>query len=452
MNSARADGLIQTLLNLPPTWSGLSNTCRFGRLESYDGTTLTATGFDFPVGAGASVTRADGTELLLEVVGFQSDTTQLAPLGAVGPVRMGQPVIPRPSLHDVAVGDALLGRVLCGLGHPIDRRGRLPFVRTTRPLMGTPNAGLDRGRVTGIAPTGVRAIDALLTMGRGQRVALMAGSGVGKSVLMGQMLAGTKADRIVVALVGERGREVADFLATHLPPDVRARAVVVAVAADQAPILRLRAAARAMALAEAFRDDGHHCMLLIDSLTRVAHAQREIGLALGEPPTARGYPPSALALIPQLVERAGVDPETGGAITAVFTVLADGDDLNDPVVDAARAICDGHIVLSRALAEQGVYPAIDVARSLSRVMSDIVPPDHAAAAARFRALWSAGDQVRDLVLMGAYQQGSDALSDEAIARQGAMRAFVTQPPRESVAFDDARAALLTGFGVVETAS
>ena len=288
---------------------------------------------------------------------------------------------------------------------------------------------------------GVRAVNALLTASVGQRIAIVAGSGVGKSVLMGQMIAGADADMIVVGLIGERSREVSDFLATKLPPDVRSKAVVVAVPADHAPLLRLRAAMRATAIAEDFRARGLKVLLLIDSLTRVAHAQREIGLSLGEPPTVKGYPPSALGLIPRLVERAGADARTGGSITALYTVLADGDDTDDPIVDAARAIVDGHIILSRSLAEQSVYPAIDVGRSLSRVMADIVTPAHAAAAASFRRLWSVFEENRDLILMGAYAAGGDPMIDEAIVRRPELLDFLKQTPKERIGFDESVAAL-----------
>ena len=290
--------------------------------------------------------------------------------------------------------------------------------------------------------TGVRAVNALLTAGVGQRVAIVAGSGVGKSVLMGQMIAGADADVIVVGLIGERSREVSDVLATKLPPEVRRKSVVVAVPADHAPLLRLRAAMRATAIAEDFRARGLKVLLLVDSLTRVAHAQREIGLSLGEPPTVKGYPPSALGLIPKLVERAGADALSGGSITALYTVLADGDDTDDPIVDSARAIVDGHIILSRPLAEQGVYPAIDIGKSLSRVMADIVTPEHARAAAGFRRLWSAFEENRDLILMGAYAPGNDPLIDEAIVRRPELLDFLTQPQLERASHDASIAALI----------
>jgi flagellum-specific ATP synthase len=251
---------------------------------------------------------------------------------------------------------------------------------------------------------------------------------------------------VVVGLIGERSREVSDFLATKLSGAVRAKSVVVAVPADHAPLLRLRAAMRATAIAEYFRARGLRVLLLLDSLTRVAHAQREIGLSLGEPPTVKGYPPSALGLIPRLVERAGADARTGGSITALYTVLADGDDTDDPIVDAARAIVDGHILLSRSIAEQGVYPAIDVGRSLSRVMADIVTPEHAAGALGLRRLWSAFEENRDLILMGAYSPGTDPVIDEAIMRRPEILAFLKQGSLERVDFETSVAALIEAFG------
>jgi flagellum-specific ATP synthase len=413
---------------------------RVGRLAAYDGLMLEATGLDKPVGAGARVVAADGHVARAEVVGFRGERTLLMALDGDAPHASGARVIPDSSGSMAEVGPALLGRVVDGLGQPLDGLG--PIASVDRwPLAGRPGNPLDRARVTRPFDIGVRAVNSLLTAGVGQRIAIIAGSGVGKSVLMGQMIAGAEADVIVVGLIGERSREVADFLATRLPPDVREKSVVVAVPADHAPLLRLRAAMRATAIAEDFRARGLKVLLLIDSLTRVAHAQREIGLSLGEPPTVKGYPPSALGLIPRLVERAGADAVTGGSITALYTVLADGGDTDDPIVDAARAIVDGHIVLSRSLAEQGVYPAIDVGRSLSRVMSDIVAPEHAAAACAFRRLWSAFEENRDRILMGAYSPGGDPVVDEAIVRRPELLAFLGQAPEARVAYDASIAAL-----------
>jgi len=306
---------------------------------------------------------------------------------------------------------------------------------------------LDRGRVTERFDLGVRAVNALLTAGRGQRIAIIAGSGVGKSVLMGQMIAGAEADVVVAGLIGERGREVTDFIETKLSGGMMRKSVVVAVPADHPPVLRLRAAARATAIAEYFRARGKKVLLLIDSLTRCAHAQREIGLSLGEPPAMKGYPPSALSLIPRLVERAGVDLRSGGSITALYTVLADGDDTDDPIVDAARAIVDGHIVLSRHLSEQAIFPAIDIGKSLSRVMADVTDETHLRAAAMYRALWAAYEENRDLILMGAYRPGNDPLIDEAVSRRQEILDFLRQSAKSRVDMDGSIAALIAEFGL-----
>lgn len=413
---------------------------RVGRLAAYDGLMLEATGFKRPVGSGARIVAADNHVARAEVVGFRGERTLLMALDGDAAHAQGARVEPDASSSMAEVGPALLGRIVDGLGQPLDGLG--PVATSDKwPLAGRRGNPLDRARVTAPFDTGVRAVNALLTAGVGQRIAIVAGSGVGKSVLMGQMIAGADADVIVVGLIGERSREVSDFLATKLPPEVRRKAVVVAVPADHAPLLRLRAAMRATAIAEDFRARGLKVLLLIDSLTRVAHAQREIGLSLGEPPTVKGYPPSALGLIPRLVERAGADAASGGSITALYTVLADGDDTNDPIVDAARAIVDGHIILSRSLAEQGVYPAIDVGRSLSRVMADIAARDHAAAAAALRRLWSTYEENRDLILMGAYAPGGDPLIDEAILRRPELLDFLRQAPGERASFDESVAAL-----------
>jgi flagellum-specific ATP synthase len=412
-----------------------------GRLAAYDGLMLEATGFPRPIGAGARIVSGENQVSRAEVVGFRGDRTLLMALDGAAAHANGARVEPDASSTMAEVGPALLGRVVDGLGNPLDGLGPVGAVDKW-PLQGIQDNPLARGRVTKAFDTGVRAVNAMLTAGVGQRIAIVAGSGVGKSVLMGQMIAGADADVIVVGLIGERSREVSDFLATKLPPEVRRKAVVVAVPADHAPLLRLRAAMRATAIAEDFRARGLKVLLLIDSLTRVAHAQREIGLSLGEPPTVKGYPPSALGLIPRLCERAGADSRTGGSITALYTVLADGDDNSDPIVDAARAIVDGHIILSRQLAEQGVYPAIDIGKSLSRVMADIVTPEHAHAAAGFRRLWSAFEENRDLILMGAYAPGNDPLIDEAIVRRPELLDFLTQPQAERAPYDASVAALV----------
>ncbi len=413
--------------------AGQTGARAIGRLASYDGLMLEATGFTRPIGAGARIVSGNNQVSRAEVVGFRGSRTLLMALDGAAAHANGARVEPDASSAMAEVGPALLGRVVDGLGQPLDGLGPIGAVDKW-PLAGRTENPLSRARVTEVFDTGVRGVNAMLTAGVGQRIAIVAGSGVGKSVLMGQMIAGADADVIVVGLIGERSREVSDFLATKLPPKVRRKSVVVAVPADHAPLLRLRAVMRATAIAEDFRARGLKVLLLVDSLTRVAHAQREIGLSLGEPPTVKGYPPSALGLIPKLVERAGADSITGGSITALYTVLADGDDTSDPIVD-------GHIILSRALAEQGVYPAIDVGRSLSRVMTDIVSPEHLAAAAALRRLWSAFEENRDLILMGAYAPGNDPLIDEAIVRRPELLDFLTQAPDERACFAESVAAL-----------
>lgn len=416
-----------------------------GRLVSHDAGMLEVTGFRRPIGAGARLTASDGTTARAEVVGFRGNKTLLVPLESDAPLENGARVEPDSAANMVQVGEGLIGRVIDAMGQPLDRKGPI-IAGGIWPLNGVRGNVLDRGRVTEPFDLGVRAVNALLTAGRGQRIAIIAGSGVGKSVLMGQMIAGAEADIVVAGLIGERGREVADFLETKLSGGMMRKSVVVAVPADHPPVLRLRAAARATAIAEYFRARGKKVLLLIDSLTRCAHAQREIGLALGEPPAMKGYPPSALALIPKLVERAGVDVRTGGSITALYTVLADGDDTDDPIVDAARAIVDGHFVLSRHLSEQAIFPAIDIGKSLSRVMADVVDHEHLAAAASYRRLWAAYEENRDLILMGAYRPGNDPIIDEAVARRQEVLDFLRQDVKSRIDLDSSAAALVAEFG------
>ncbi len=414
-----------------------------GTLAAHEGLMLEVAGFPLPLGTNVRVQAGSGF-INGEIVGFHGQRSLVMPFEKNAPLVTGARVERHDGGGEVDCGPALLGRIIDAQGAPLDGAMR-PACCHRWPLAGIRSNPLARGRVTKPFDIGVRAVNGLLTIGEGQRVAIIAGSGVGKSVLMGQMLSGAQCDVLVVGLVGERAREVSDFVETKLPPRVRERSIVVAVPADHAPLLRLRAAMRATAIAEYFRAQGKRVLLMIDSLTRVAHAQREIGLSLGEPPTMKGYPPSALGLIPGLVERAGVDRMSGGSITAFYTVLADGGDMDDPVVDAARAIVDGHILLARALAEKGVYPAIDIARSLSRTMVDVTDADHMAAAAKLRRLWSTYEENRDLILMGAYTAGNDALLDEAMARREDILCFLGQGPDEIVPMAAARSALIEGF-------
>ena len=411
----------------------------FGRVTGASGALAEASGLAVPVGGLVRV-RRPGRAVPAEVIGFRGESTTLMLLEPAADLALGDEVEAAGEGATVPAGAALLGRVVDGLGQPLD--GGPPVRSAVRwPLAGRPGNPLDRARVTDALPTGVRAIDALATLGMGQRVGIMAGSGVGKSVLLGMIAEQAACDVLVIGLIGERAREVSDFVETKLPPAVRARAAVVAVPGDHAPVLRIRGAMRALAIAESLRAEGRRVLLMMDSLTRVAHAAREVALAMGEPASARGYPPSALGLIPRLVERGGACRRSGGSITAIFTVLADGDDGDDPVVDAARSILDGHIVLSRAQAERGVYPAIDLGASLSRVMADVVTPHHRESARRVRALSTTFHENRDLILMGAYKSGTDAELDRAVALQPIVRALVTQAPDERCDFADAVAAL-----------
>ena len=415
-----------------------------GRLASFDGLLMEAVGLTLPVGTVCQVgDRASGVEA--EVIGFRNGRTLLMNLGGAAALLPQAPVRPLGAPGEAEVGAAMLGRVVDGAGKPIDGLG--PIRGAARwPLAGKMQSPLDRGRVLKPLDVGVRAINGLLTVGQGQRIGIMAGSGVGKSVLLGMIVRAAEADVIVIGLIGERSREVADFLETKVAGEARQRAVVVAVPANHSPVLRIRGALRATAIAEAFRDEGKKVLLIMDSLTRVAHAGREIGLALGEPASARGYPPSAIAMLPNLIERAGTDVRSGGSITAIYTVLADGDDGNDPVVDSARSILDGHIVLNRHLAERGVYPAIDIGPSVSRVMTDIAHPDHVHAARVLRRHLATYEENRDLVLMGAYRPGADPAIDNAIAAHPVVMEYIKQASNETVSLDEAIAELTGVFG------
>lgn len=416
-----------------------------GRLSSFDGLLMEAVGLRLPVGTVCQVGGHGDSKVEAEVIGFRNGRTLLMNLGGPAPLLPRAPVRPIGAPGEAEVGAALLGRVIDGAGKPIDGLG--PIRGAGRwPLAGKLQSPLDRGRVLEPLDVGVRAINGLLTIGQGQRVGIMAGSGVGKSVLLGMIVRAAEAEVVVIGLIGERSREVSDFLETKVAGEARQRAVIVAVPANHSPVLRIRGALRATAIAEGFRAEGKKVLLIMDSLTRVAHAGREIGLALGEPASARGYPPSAIAMLPNLIERAGVDVHTGGSITAIYTVLADGDDGNDPVVDSARSILDGHIVLSRGLAERGVYPAIDLGPSISRVMSDITGAAHLRAARVLRRHLATYEENRDLVLMGAYRGGADPAVDAAIACHPAVMEYIRQDHDAVVSLDDAVAELTGVFG------
>jgi flagellum-specific ATP synthase len=411
-----------------------------GRLSRMVGLTLEAVGCRAAVGARCRVKTAHGRSLEAEVVGFAGERIYLMPTGDIQGLEPDCRVIPLTKTSSVRVGFGLLGRVLDGAGKPLDGKGPVLTDRSV-PLTGSVINPLARKPIREPLDVGVRAINALLTVGRGQRLGLFAGTGVGKSNLLGMMTKYTNADVVVVGLIGERGREVNEFVQKILGENGRAKAVVIATPADYPPLMRLHGALLATSIAEFFRSQGLDVLLLMDSLTRFAQAQREIALAIDEPPATKGYPPSVFAKLPQLVERAGNGNEGEGSITAFYTVLAEGDDANDPIADAARGILDGHIVLSRALADSGHYPAIDIEASVSRVMTDIAEERHLQLARRLKRLYSMYQQNRDLISVGAYHKGSDPRIDEAIAMNPGIMSFLQQDLHEAVGFEQSLDAL-----------
>ncbi|MBN1826865.1 MAG: flagellar protein export ATPase FliI [Candidatus Eisenbacteria bacterium] len=373
-----------------------------------------------------------------EVVGFRDDHVLLMPVGEISGVAAGSAVAACGQPMRVPVGHELLGRVLDGLGNPIDGGGPTG-AKKNRPLLAPPPNPLTRQRIAEPLATGIRSIDGLVTCGKGQRVGIFSGSGVGKSVVLGMIARNCEADLNVIALIGERGREVRDFIEKDLGKEGLRKSVVVAVTSDQAALIRLKGAMLATTVAEYFRELGLNVMLMMDSLTRVAMAQREIGLAVGEPPTTKGYPPSVFALLPRLLERSGT--AAVGSITGLYTVLVEGDDMNDPVADAARSILDGHIALSRKLATENHYPAVDVLESVSRVMIDVVDPEHQEQAARVREVLATYREAEDLINIGAYVKKSNPRIDFAIERIETIRSFLRQGMRERTEFADTSSAL-----------
>lgn len=411
-----------------------------GRLSRMVGLTLEAVGCRAAVGARCRVKTAHGRSLEAEVVGFAGERIYLMPTGDIQGLEPDCRVVPLTKMSSVRVGFGLLGRVLDGAGKPLDGKGPVLADRSV-PLTSSVINPLARKPIREPLDVGVRAINALLTVGRGQRLGLFAGTGVGKSNLLGMMTKYTNADVVVVGLIGERGREVNEFVQKILGEDGRAKAVVIATPADYPPLMRLHGALLATSVAEFFRGQGFDVLLLMDSLTRFAQAQREIALAIDEPPATKGYPPSVFAKLPQLVERAGNGNEGEGSITAFYTVLAEADDANDPIADAARGILDGHIVLSRTLADSGHYPAIDIEASVSRVMTDIAEERHLQLARRLKRLYSIYQQNRDLISVGAYHKGSDPRIDEAIAMNPGIMSFLQQDLHEAVGFEQSLDAL-----------
>jgi len=419
-----------------------------GRLLRMVGLTLEAEGLRAAVGSRCRLINGGGyqpVEVEAEVMGFNGDKTFLMPVGSLAGIAPGARVVPVPDTGRLPMGMSMLGRVLDGLGNALDGKGRMR-AEDWVPIDGPTINPLKREPISEPLDVGIRSINGLLTVGRGQRLGLFAGTGVGKSVLLGMMTRLTKAEIIVVGLIGERGREVKEFIEHILGEEGIKRAVVVASPADDAPLLRLRAAMYCTRIAEYFRDKGKNVLLLMDSLTRYAQAQREIALAIGEPPATKGYPPSVFAKLPRLVERAGNAEKGGGSITAFYTVLSEGDDQQDPIADAARGVLDGHFVLSRRLAEEGHYPAIDIEASISRVMPQVVSPEHLRNAQRVKQLWSLYQQAKDLLSVGAYVPGSNAETDLAIARYAPMQHFLRQGLRESESLEQSAANLQAVLG------
>jgi flagellum-specific ATP synthase len=431
-----------------------------GRLTRAVGLVLEAVGLQLPVGSECLIELPRGharTHAEAEVVGFAGDRLLLMPQTEVSGLLPGARVFEGPPLHargegepatkQLPVGDQMLGRVVDATGRPLDGLGPLAFTRKV-PLAATPINPLTRAPIDSVLDVGVRAINAMLTVGRGQRMGLFAGSGVGKSVLLGMMARYTSADVIVVGLIGERGREVKEFIEHTLGAEGLARSVVVAAPADTSPLLRLQGAVYATCLAEYFRDEGKDVLLIMDSLTRYAMAQREIALAVGEPPATKGYPPSVFAKLPALVERAGNGDHGKGSITAFYTVLSEGDDQQDPIADSARAILDGHVVLSRALADAGHYPAIDIEASISRAMTSLIDAQQFQSVRRFKQVLSRYQRNKDLIAVGAYRPGADPQIDQAIALYPRVEAFLQQPMEERTGYAESIQRMNAIFGAL----
>lgn len=405
-----------------------------GSLVRSVGLTLEAKGFRAPIGTLCKIELSDLSLIDAVVTGFSEETLYLMPLCDIRGLELGNRVISCNKIIDVSVSPKMLGRIIDGFGNPLDGKDPLEF-EERRCLLSDVDNPMEKKLITEVLDVGVKAINGLLTIGKGQRIGLFAGSGVGKSVLLGMISKFTQADVVVVALIGERSREVKEFIEYNLGPEGLKKAVVVASPASYPPVLRLYGAMMATTIAEYFRDQGKHVLLLMDSLTRFAQAQREIALAMGEPPATKGYPPSVFSMLPQLIERAGNGQiNNGGSITGIFSVLVEGDDHNDPVADASRAILDGHIVLSRNLADVAHYPAIDIGSSVSRVMSSIVTKEHLLQANHFKKIQSIHEENKDLINIGAYATGSNPDLDFAIANMPAMNQFLQQSMNESYDF------------------
>lgn len=417
---------------------------RYGKITRVVGLLIESRGPSSSVGDVCYIhIKSSGRKIMAEVVGFQDEHILLMPYTAVANISPGSLVEATGKPLQVKVNEELVGHVCDSLGRMMSGSGFSMGVDQAATNQPPPNP-LTRPRIEHPIELGIRSIDGLLTVGKGQRVGIFAGSGVGKSTLMGMIARNTSADLNVIALIGERGREVREFLEKDLGPEGMKRSIVVVATSDQPALMRIKGALTATAIAEYFRSKGNDVLLMMDSLTRVAMAQREIGLAVGEPPTTKGYPPSVFALLPRLLERAGTD--VNGTMTAFYTVLVDGDDLDEPISDTARGILDGHIVLDRSLAQKGQYPAINLLKSVSRVMNQIVSRDHAQAAAHFRALLSKYTESEDLINIGAYKTGSSAEIDAAIHYYPLMKKYLCQSEQEMVTFSDSVDRLIAEFG------
>ncbi|MBD0786779.1 flagellar protein export ATPase FliI [Vibrio sp. Y2-5] len=415
-----------------------------GRLVKVNGLMLQAVGCRFKLEQRCMVETAEGSMIEAQVVGFDHNVAYLMPIRRLGGLFAGAKVVPLEGDSTVQMSNQWLGRVVNGLGEALDAGPELRGGERIS-LEANPINPLKRRPVDTPLDVGVKTINGLLTVGKGQRIGLMAGSGVGKSVLLGMISQNTQADVIVVGLIGERGREVREFIERNLTEEARQKAIIIAAPADESPLMRLRATLLCHRAAEYFRDKGKDVLLMMDSLTRYAMAQREISLSLGEPPASRGYPPSVFSVLPQLLERAGNSENQEGSLTAIYTVLAEGDDQQDPVVDSARAILDGHVVLSRQLAEQGHYPAIDVNASISRCMSACTQEAHQTVANQFRQLYSNYLQVKELLPLGGYQPGQDPDLDRAVAMYPSLSAYLQQSAHESVSYEESLTQLATLF-------
>jgi flagellum-specific ATP synthase len=418
---------------------------RTGRVEEVIGLVIEARGPDGSIGEVCQIQPGGGRATVnVEIVGFRRGKTLLMPLGVLAGISPGDEVVSLGSEGGVPVGDKLLGRVLDGLGNPLDGLG--PLHHTIRvPLHREPTDAMRRRRVEEIMPTGIKSVDGLITLGEGQRVGIFSGSGVGKSTLLGMIARFSGAEVNVVALVGERSREVREFIERDLGPEGLARSIVVVATSDRPALVRIRAAHQAIAMAEHFRDEGKKVMFMMDSVTRLALAQREVGLSVGEPPTTRGFTPSVFTMLPRFLERCGTSPGRG-SITGLITVLVDGDDLNEPISDAVRGILDGHIVLSRRLADRNHYPAVDPLRSISRVMVDIVDPRHRAAAAVIRGRMATYEEMEDLINLGAYRKGANPEVDISIDKKPDVDRFLKQEKEKGFDMEQTKSQLLALVG------